>query len=105
MNTDGESASAATAVRTGVSSPTSLRFALTPVTWPGPVSVSPVLVIAVAAPIAVSTSRVGPAGWWSARASPRTVTVPPVTRAAARNGAAADKSGWTAIEAGRSAPG
>ena len=46
-----------------------------------------------------------PAGWVVCRGQPRTVTVPPVTRAAARNGVALTRSGSMVSVPARTGPG
>ena len=46
-----------------------------------------------------------PAGWVVRRGQPRMVTVPPVTRAAARNGVALTTSGSTASVPALTGPG
>ena len=91
---DGESASAASAASTGVSSLTSDRSASRPCIVPVPRTVSPAVVEGHLAAHRGAAGRAAgrPAGWCCA-ASPGTVTSPPVTSAAARNGAAPDRSG------------
>ncbi|GMA88541.1 hypothetical protein GCM10025868_37910 [Angustibacter aerolatus] len=55
--------------------------------------------------MAVSTSRSTSPGWVVRRGQPGTRTVPPVTAAAARKGAAFDRSGSTSRSSGRTGPG
>ena len=94
---DGASASAASAASTGVSSLTSRRSASSRAIVPGAGDASArrrrgVTVGAHARRAGRAARR--PAGW-SPPASAARVTVPPVTSAAARNGAALDRSGST----------
>ena len=105
VKTDGDSATAAAAVSTGVSSLTSRRSAVMPRTLPPPVTVSPSAPTSHRAPIRVSTSRIAPAACRLSRGQPGMVTVPPVTSAAARNGPALDRSGSTVTDPRSSRPG
>ncbi len=105
MNSDGELASAASAASTGVSSATSRRSVVTPRIVPVPRTVIPSAPAAQSAPIAVSTSWICPAACMLCAGQSATVTLPPATRAAARNGAALDISGSMSIARGTSVPG
>src|SRR6476469_6994453 len=91
----GESARAAMAATTGVSSLASCRSTSTPETSPVPVTVRPSRASDTSAPIASRMSRIASPACVVCCGHPGTVTRPPVTSAAARNGAALDRSGST----------
>ena len=105
VNSDGLSASAASAVSTGASSLMSRRSAVMPRIRPVPRISRPLPVSWTAAPISSSTPRIWPAACRLTDGQPGIVTWPPVTTAAARNGAALDRSGSTVIVPGASAAG
>ncbi len=102
---DGVSARAATAATTGVSSPTSRRFRSTPRMTSGPVRVRPSAVRAVVAPISAKIARSWSPGCVVVVGHCGTVTCPPVTIAAARKGAALDRSGSIVRSTARIRPG
>ena len=105
VNSDGDSATAATAVSTGASSLTSRRSAAMPWMRPVPVIVIPPAPNSHRAPIRVSTSRIGPAACRLSAGQSGIVIVPAVTSAAARNGPALDRSGSTVTAPRSSRPG
>ena len=76
-----------------------------PRTAPVPETVIPSAPASHRAPIRASTSRIGPAACRLSRGQPGTVSVPPVTSAAARNGPALDRSGSTVTDPRSSRPG
>jgi hypothetical protein len=90
-------ASAASAAIVGVSSPTSCRSASIPVISPLPLTTRSAVWPArpTVAPMSASRPRRASPAWVVSSGQPGTVTVPPVTRAAARKGAALDRSGST----------
>ena len=90
----GASASAASAATTGVSSPTSCRSRSTPCERAGAAHGQPVVGRGrPRRPCGEDLAQRGRRPGWSRAASRGTVTAPPVTTAAARNGAALDRSG------------
>lgn len=93
--TAGESAIAARAAMVGASSPASWRSTSIPRTSPVPVTAMTPSVSSARPPIAVRSSAIMAPGWVVAAGQPGTRTVPPTTRAAARNGPAFDRSGST----------
>ena len=93
LKRDGVLASAARAARVGASSPTSDRSASMPVMAPPPVTVSPSASSRTSAPMRARRSRSASPAWVVATGQSGTVTRPPVTRAAARKGAALERSG------------
>ncbi len=76
-----------------------------PRTVPVPRTVSPSGPSDTTAPSSVSSPRSPSPGWVLAAGQPGTVTVPPVSSAAARNGAALDRSGSITRSRARSTPG
>jgi hypothetical protein len=94
-STLGPSASTAIAATVGVSSPTSCRSTSMPVSRSGPVTVSPAGSRDTVHPIRSAITRKTSPGWVVVTGQPGTVTEPPVTAAAARNGVAFDRSGST----------
>src|SRR5260370_668416 len=93
VNSDGESASAASAVSTGASSLISRRSAVMPPLRPVPAIPRPAWGCLQLAPILLSTSRILPAPRPLAAGPPRKGTGPPVTGAAADPAAAVDDEG------------
>ena len=102
---DGPSARAHSAASTGVSSPTSCRSASSPSRRPWPVTVSPASVRSTVQPIRASRSRRTSPACVVDRGQSRTVTLPPVVAASARNGAALDRSGSIRWSTGSTGPG
>lgn len=101
----GESARAATAAMPGVSSPTSPRSTSMPWIEPEPLNTRPYSVSSQVPPISVKISRSWSPGWVVRVGQSGMTTLPPVTRAAARNGWALDRSGSIVRSRPRSAPG
>src|SRR5580693_7500064 len=105
VKVDGPEPSAATEVSGRQSSGTSRRSATIGLMTPDPVTVSPAGPDETAPPIRVSTSRIASAGCSEFDGQSLTVTEPPVTSAAARNGPALDRSGSTLKSPRSSRPG
>ena len=99
------SANAASAATTGVSSLAADRSRSTPCRWSVPRTVSPRSSKLASAPKAVRMSRIASPGWSVDPGQCGTVTAPPVTAAAARNGAALDRSGSIVSSCGAIGPG
>src|SRR3954452_1585656 len=93
VSRDVPSASAQRAASTGVSSPTSPRSATSGAIVPEPVTCRPSGVRLTSAPMADRIRSSCAPGWVVTSGQSRTVTRQPVTRAAARNGAALERSG------------
>src|SRR5206468_3167051 len=91
--TPGTASPSTAPARAMVSSLTSDRSASSPWMRPVPRTVSPAASRVHRPPIAWSSGRSWSPGWVVAAGQPGTVTAPPVTSAAARNGAAPDRSG------------
>src|SRR4051812_40943734 len=105
VNRDGPSARAARAARTGASSPTSPRSATSGRIVPEPDTCSPSDVRVTSAPISASSRSSWAPGCVVTSGQSRTVTEPPVTRAAARKGAALERSGSTTTSRAPTGPG
>src|SRR3954447_24566806 len=105
VSREGPSASAHSAASTGASSPTSPGSA-TSGRIPGPpVTCRPSPVRSTRAPIAVSSRSSCAPGWVVTSGQSRTLTPPPVTSAAARNGAALEISGSITRSSAATVPG
>src|SRR3954451_21214120 len=105
VNREGPSARAASAASTGASSLTSPRSATSGRITPVPVTCSPSAVRATSAPISASSRSSWAPGWVVTTGQSRTVTRPPVTSAAARKGAALERSGSTTTSRAATGPG
>ena len=97
-------AKAARAATTGVSSPASCKSTSIPSMWSPPSTVRPSTCRVQVAPIRISRSRRLSPACVVVRGHPGTVTRPPVTRAAARKGAAFERSGSTTTYSPRMGP-